>query len=202
MSGSSYFEPEEEIVIHESLEGRVLVANPSLDGSCFERTLVYICAHDADGAIGVIFNRSMGMISLNDIAQHVEVEPPAIGANKQYPVLFGGPVSQNQFMILSVTKKQHKDFHEQQSVTCYTDVIPFFRQVALGANKDKFILAQGICTWHSQQLIDEIEENSWLVAEPTVELLFSQKIRNKWQYAVDLLGVHDFSKLVSYSGDA
>jgi|GEM_PF-2150892 putative transcriptional regulator len=191
----------EETEVQESLEGRVLVANTSLDGSCFERSLIYVCAHDAQHAIGVIFNKQIGTITTDDLAKHVNISDYK-AKNLVYPVMFGGPVESDQFMILTVTQEQYKNFNEKKSVTCHMDVDNFFKQVVTGKNKDKFLLIQGIASWDGQQLLDEIEENSWLIAEPTAELLFSKKIRNKWQYAVKNLGVQDFSKLVSYSGNA
>lgn len=184
----------------ESLEGKLLVASKSLDGSCFERSLIFICAHDDKGAIGVIINNKIGNFYIKDYIDSTIIKPAL--RSRKIPVMFGGPIEQDRLIILSITKEQERNFDKFQRVTLYTESNTFIQDYALGKIKSKFISVKGFAAWEPNQLEQEIEENSWLIAPATLDILFSQKIKNKWQKVVDSIGVKSFSHLVNYTGNA
>ncbi len=189
-----------------SLEGRMLVASKSLDGSCFEKSLIYICAHDENGAIGVIINREMGSISLKEIFESQRVEQkqgiPA-RLNKRFPVLFGGPVETSRVIILSMNRDQEEHFTQWHSLTVHTDAENFLHDYVKGSHNNKFVVTQGLAAWDGDQLEHELSENAWLVMDlDDPKLIFSQRTKNKWKKAIEALGVRNFDNLVSYSGHA
>jgi len=184
----------------DSIEGKFLIASQALDGTVFERAIIYVCAHDEKGAIGIIINNKIGSFSLKDYLQDETLKITL--KNKKIPVMYGGPVHQDKIVILTVTKEQEKNFEKIQSVTVYTESEKFLRDCALGKIKDKFIAAKGVAAWDPNQLEHEIAENSWLIAPASLDILFSQKIKNKWQKVVENIGVKNFSNLVNYFGNA
>ncbi|MBA8666919.1 YqgE/AlgH family protein [Holosporaceae bacterium 'Namur'] len=191
---------DDELRPFESLEGKLLVASKSLDGSCFERSLIYICAHDDKGALGIIINNKIGNFYIKDYVGNAYVKPAL--KNKKVSIMFGGPIDQDRLIILSITKEQEKNFEYFPAVTIYTECKQFLQDYASGNNKDKFLLAKGFAAWEPNQLEQEIEENSWLIAPANLDILFSQKVKNKWLKMVESLGVKSFLQLVNYTGNA
>lgn len=197
-----------------SLEGKILVASPNLGDGNFERTLIYICMHDINGAIGVILNQSIGNISEADLLKYVHATSKAKAAgediidikksikDKKFPILFGGPLYTDKIVVLSMNKAQEKDFDLQQSLTLYTDVKLFLDEYITKKKPKKLLFAKGIAAWDSNQLETELMENSWFVVPPSVDLLFSQKSKNKWDSVIKQLGLHNPHNLVSYIGHA
>jgi len=183
-----------------SLEGRILVAVKSLDGSCFEKSLIYICAHDENGAIGVIINHRIGSLSLKDAIKFDD--SVAKKYEKPFPVVFGGPVESSRFVILSLSKEQQERFDINRAITVHTDCDGYLSNYVSAKSKDKFLVAKGIAAWEANQLEQEVADNSWLIADPNVDIIFSQRIKNKWDRMVKQLGVSDLANLVNYSGEA
>lgn len=197
-----------------SLEGKVLVASPNLGDDNFERTLIYICIHDKNGAIGVILNQCIGNISETDLLQHIhpmgkvdvaasnKIEHIKALKEKKFPILFGGPLYTDKIVVLSMNKAQEKVFAQQQSLTLYTDVKLFLDEYITSKKPKKLLFAKGIAAWESNQLESELMENSWFVVPPSVDLLFSQKSKTKWNSVIKELGFHTLHNLVGYSGNA
>jgi putative transcriptional regulator len=192
---------DEEVHPLESLEGRLLVSSLTLDGTFFQKALIYICAHDDKGAIGVIINHpSKESINLKD---YIPKDAISKGVkNKKIPLLTGGPVESERLLILSLSKEQEKDFDKLPRVTIYTETENFLHDYAFGFIKDKFIVIKGFAAWDPGQLEKEITSNSWLVTSPTADVLFSQKMKNKWEKVVESMGVKNLTNLVNYTGNA
>lgn len=186
----------------DSLEGRMLVAVKSMDGSVFEKAIVYICAHDENGAIGVIINHRIGSLSLKDAIKFDSSAAHSKKYDKPFPVVFGGPVESSRFLVLSLSKEQQKKFNLNKAITIHTDCDGFLNDYVSANSTDKFLIAKGIAAWDANQLEQEVAENSWLLADPSVDIIFSQKIKHKWNKVVKELGVSDFANLVGYSGEA
>lgn len=182
-----------------SLEGKFLVAAKDMEGSCFEKAIVYICAHDENGAVGVIVNQRIGSLNLKD-AIKFDSEKIIKKYNKPFPVVFGGPVESSRFIILSMEKQSNK--YPDKSITIHTDCDSFLSNYIHTNNDDKFIVAKGIAAWESNQLEQELEENAWLIADFNTDIVFSQRIKHKWDRIVKELGVRNFGNLVNYSGEA
>ena len=187
----------------ESLEGQMLVATPALDKSVFEKSLIYICAHDVAGAVGVIFNSVIDTITTEQILNLNGIKK-SIPNNKEYPVFYGGPVDEDRAIVLRYQKPNDcsVDFDPKDFIDVQTNADLFLRDVALGKVKDKFIFAKGICGWAAGQLEEEVSQNVWIPSQPDTDLIFSQRIKKKWDKVVKQIGIGNFSNLVSYSGSA
>lgn len=184
-----------------SFEGKLLVASPHLGDQYFERALVYICAHDVNGAIGIIINQKIGTISSQDLIKYTNSKFKE-NTNKKFTVLFGGPVYSDKVVVLSLSKEQQNTISVQHGVTLYTDINMFLKDYSAGKLKTKFIFAKGVATWDSRQLETEIAENSWFVTPASIDILFSQRIKHKWDIIIKELGVNNLHSLVCYSGNA
>ncbi len=197
-----------------SFEGKLLVASPHLDDPYFRHALIYVCTHDKSGAIGVIVNQKIGMISYADFMVSHNRDPKRDSIkNKKFPLLFGGPVNTDMLLAISMSTRNEKAISTKRNaekinksnIMIHTDVSKFFKDIAVGKSKEtisKFILAKGISAWDGQQLETEVAENTWFVMPASLNIIFSQGIKNKWNAVIKQLGIVDFASLVQYSGNA
>lgn len=187
-----------------SLEGKVLIATPILDGSIFERGLIYICSHGSEGAIGVMFNKPISSIDSKEIIANNNIKK-LFHLNKKFTIFRGGPVEDNLAFILSADKEQKKYFSKNHALTLYTNAEGFLRDVVKGKNKDYFLIIRGFCGWTAKQLESELAENSWILTTPDFRMIFGSNITGKWDDAVKKIGIknlNQFKDLVSYTGRA
>ncbi|RZI47336.1 hypothetical protein EDM53_02595 [Rickettsiales endosymbiont of Peranema trichophorum] len=184
----------------DSIEGKLLIATKSLRGTCFEKAVVYVCTHDVKGAIGVIVNSKIATLSLKDYIDEKTIKKSL--SKLQIPILFGGPVEPDRFLVLVISNEQIKNFTGPQCITFYTEINKFLKDCAAGKINGKFIVARGLSVWNTQQLDKEIMDNSWLVAPATLDMIFSQTIKDKWKKITSTIGLKDISNLVSYTGSA
>ena len=203
-----------------SLEGKILVASPTIGDPIFGQALVYICMHDENGAIGVIINNKVGTISDGDLKSYItevskifsktfkakgksknQEQVSQIVSKKNYPVLLGGPAFSDRIVVLSLSKEQEQFFDTKQHLTFYTDMVTFLKDYFNdNIQQNKLLFAKGIAAWDSAQLDSEVSDNNWFVVPASVDLLFSQKQRSKWNNIIKNMGLSKFYNLVSYSG--
>lgn len=183
-----------------SLQNHFLIAMPLLNDFNFARAVVYICAHNADGAMGIVVNRPLPDIYLREIMaqMNLEVKTDKIG---NLPVFLGGPVEPERGFII------HRCDHLWQStlvtgaelaVTSSQDIL---QALADGQGPDEFIVILGYAGWGAGQLEEEVANNYWLttIANPTV--LFNTPSEERWSAAAALLGF-DISNISSDVGHA
>jgi len=188
----------------ESLEGKVLIATTSLDGSVFERALIFICSHSSQGAVGVMFNKKIDTISCSQMPAANKGNKTLV-PKKKFPLFCGGPVEEDGLLILSASKEQKQQFSKVQSLKLFTNAEGFISDVIKGKNKDKFIILRGFCGWTAGQLEAELIENSWVLMVSDFKLIFSTKPEKQWDNAIKKIGIKNIQKfkdLVSYTGNA
>lgn len=182
---------------HENLTGKTLLASPIMDDEYFKRSVVYICAHDKDSAVGVMVNRVGSEINL-----HSSV---GFKGNKDYssvPLYSGGPVSVEKIIALTIRKNYYRGFNANPVITIFTELEDFRIAFNTGKIVKKFLVAQGITAWDSRQLTAEVNRNFWIVTNTTREAIFSHK-KNLWKNEIKKLGLTENSKnIVNYTGQA
>ena len=180
---------------------------PGLEGEPFARSLVYICAHSADGAMGIIVNKPAPDISMSDLLVQLEVIPEkdAIRLPRKVgsmPVLVGGPVETSRGFVLHTP-----DFFTDQSTlpiddgVCLTATVDVLRAIARGSGPQNAILALGYAGWSPGQLESEIHANGWLHCEADPALIFSDAIDERYARALAKIGI-DPAMLSSEAGHA
>jgi putative transcriptional regulator len=185
----------------ESLEGKMLIASRLSDDTCFAKSVIYLYAHDENGAIGIIINQRIGSLNLKDAIKFDSYRYKKY--DKAFPVVFGGPVESSRFIILSLNKSKGTTSNiVRNNIKLHIDCDNYLNTYISENSDDKFLVAKGVAVWESSQLESEIAENSWIVAEADADLIFSQRIKNKWDRVIKNIGVKDLSNLVSYTGEA
>ena len=178
------------------LTGRLIVAMPNMLDPRFTRTVIYLCAHNEDAAMGLVVNRLIGSITFPDLLDQLGIENE--DSDKDIRVHFGGPVESGRGFVLHTAEYRQDGtlpVTEQVALTATVDVL---RDMAAGRGPRRSLLALGYAGWGRGQLDAEIQANSWLHVEPDEELVFDSDLDGKWERAINKLGF-DPSLL---SGDA
>ncbi|HSF93779.1 MAG TPA: YqgE/AlgH family protein [Thermohalobaculum sp.] len=171
------------------LDGQILIAMPGMQDPRFHRTLVYLCAHSADGAMGLIVNKRADGLKLKDLFNRLGIPVgPAIGGNA---VHYGGPVDPVRGFVL-----HSSDYHSEDatlrvdaeiSMTATMDIL---NAMAARSGPEQAIVALGYAGWAPGQLEAELQQNGWLSCPADADLLFGSDEDSKWDRALAKIGVH------------
>ena len=177
------------------LDGQLLVAMPGMADERFSRSVIYLCAHSAEGAMGIIVNKPAADLNMPDLLVQLDIIaetdairlPAAIG---HMPVLMGGPVEASRGFVL-----HSPDFHIDQSTLliddgiCLTATIEILRAIAVGKGPASAVLALGYAGWQAGQLESEIQANGWLHCPADPDLIFNTALETKYDRALRGIGI-------------
>jgi len=189
------------------LDGQMLIAMPAMADSRFSRSVIYLCAHSADGAMGIIINQRAPNIDFAELLEQLNITgggeaihvPPS---NADLAVHVGGPVEAARGFVLHSSDYYAEDstlpIDEGVSLTATVDIL---RAIASGEGPDKALLALGYAGWAPGQLENEFQSNGWLHCPADPEILFDRNIDKKYLRALQKIGI-DPARLVNDSGHA
>src|SRR5215831_1775409 len=160
------------------LDGQMIIAMPSMRDERFARTLIYVCAHSSEGAMGIVVNQMAGNINFPDLLVQLEVIPAADliqlpSRAETVKVLKGGPVETGRGFVL-----HSSDFFIENSTLpidegiCLTATVEILKAIARGDGPATAVLALGYAGWAPGQLEDEIQHNGWLHCAADTDLIF------------------------------
>jgi putative transcriptional regulator len=169
------------------LAGQLLVAMPGMRDPRFAKTVIYVCAHSEEGAMGLVINRPLESLTFGDLLQQLGIDPSEV--RKSASVHFGGPVESGRGFVLHSSDYQHEDTMQVGESIALTATIDILRAIALGDGPSRHLLALGYAGWGPGQLDSEIRANGWLHVAADDELVFGSELDTKWQRAMPKLGV-------------
>ncbi len=172
---------------------------PQMADPRFARSVVYLCAHSADGAMGLVVNRLIDSLSLNSLLEQIGVEQAA-GAGDM-PIHFGGPVESSRGFVLHTTDYMQDSTLVIEDQIALTATIDVLKAIARGEGPRRKVLALGYAGWAPGQLDAEIQANGWLLVPADLDLVFGVDNESKWQRAIAKIGI-DLSLLSSEAGHA
>jgi putative transcriptional regulator len=189
------------------LDGQMLIAMPAMHDERFARTLIYVCAHSSEGAMGIIVNQPAGNIKFPDLLVQLEVIPATERIElptkaEDVKVLKGGPVETGRGFVL-----HSADYFIENSTLpidegiCLTATLDILKAIARGSGPASAVLALGYAGWAPGQLEHEIQENGWLHCAADSELIFGNDIDGKYDKALHKIGI-DIGMLSSEAGHA
>ena len=182
----------------DSLTGKLLIAMPTMDDPWFERSVVYLCAHSEEWAMGLMLNRLVDSLSFPDLLNQLGIEP---ATERPIQVHFGGPVETGRGFVLHSTEYLQDSSLQIDEMVALTATVDILRDIAQDRGPRHHLLALGYAGWGPGQLDHEIQSNGWLIVDPDEALLFNPDLDRKWQMAVDKIGL-DVSKLSGSAGHA
>ena len=186
-------------MLETNLTNHFLIAMPNLKDPNFERSVTYICAHNEEGAMGIVINKPLD-IGLGEIFSQMEIESDNQTTNDK-PIYQGGPVQIDRGFILHESASSWDSsitISESVSVTTSRDVL---EAIATGTGPKQTLIALGYAGWSGGQLEQEIMDNAWLNAPANNSIIFDTPYNNCWQKAADLMGI-DLEKLSTDIGHA
>lgn len=179
-----------------SLKGQLLVAMPIMTDERFIRSVIYICEHTQDGAMGIIINHKANHISFPDLLDRLNIsstpsEDPLSNGILDQKVLIGGPVEAGRGFVLHT-----EDYHCRNSTLnicggiSLTATIDILKDIAFGKGPKKSLMALGYAGWAAGQLENEIQANGWLNCPADSEIIFTPDLDAKYDKALAKIGVN------------
>jgi putative transcriptional regulator len=178
------------------LTGQLLVAMPNMQDPRFEKTVIYLCVHNAEGAVGLVLNRQIDSITFPDLLRQLEIETDTDAPD--FPIHFGGPVETGRGFVLHSADYGQAGTIMVGDVIGLTATVDILKDMAARRGPRSSMLALGYAGWGPGQLDGEIQQNAWLNVPSDEALIFDNEIDTKWDRAIAKLGI-DPSLL---SGDA
>ncbi|MDP3553335.1 YqgE/AlgH family protein [Methylocystis sp.] len=189
------------------LDGQLLIAMPSMLDQRFARSVIYLCAHSEEGAMGIVVNQAARVRNFPDLLVQLQVIAPQERISlpsraEDIQVLSGGPVQTDRGFVLHTP-----DFFLDNSTlpiddgVSLTATIDILRAIAAGRGPDRALLALGYAGWDPGQLEEEIQRNGWLNCPTDPALLFDHDLETKYARALRSIGV-DPQRLSTHAGHA
>ena len=177
-----------------SLEGRFLVAMPRMGDARFENTVIFLCAHSDEGAMGFVINRPLAEPSFSDFMLKLGIvteNEKAIlldGFNTK-SLYTGGPVEPGRGFVL-----HSPDFHTESTIGVNAEVsltatLEILRAIATNKGPSRHVVALGYSGWSAGQLEEEIASNGWLVAQSDSEIIFGGRNSTKYNRVMGAMGI-------------
>lgn len=180
------------------LTGQLLVAMPGMPDARFAHSVIYMCIHNDQGALGLIVNQPKDKVRFEEILTHVGIEERP---TRSLGIFCGGPVQQGNGFILHTTDRCHNDSLKVDERFALTQSIGMLREIGEGGGPSKCLFALGYSGWGPGQLEGEIARNGWLNVPADEALVFDAASEDKWRLALAKLKI-DPSLLSSAAGRA
>jgi putative transcriptional regulator len=170
------------------LTGQLLIAAPQIVDPRFSHTVILMCGHDTNGAMGIILNRLIDGLTLKDLLQQFDLHNPDI-LQVSTPIHFGGPVEMGRgFVLHSVDYLTDSSIKISNNIAL-SSTLEILSLVSQGNGPKEKIIALGYAGWSTGQLEAELQKNSWLQAEADFDIIFSSDLPGMWRKALNKLGV-------------
>ncbi|MCX5481188.1 YqgE/AlgH family protein [Kaistia geumhonensis] len=177
------------------LDGQFLVAMPGMLDERFARSVIYLCAHSEEGAMGIVVNQAVPQIRFSELLVQLDIIPegPEIRlprAASRMIVQRGGPVETGRGFVL-----HSADYFADNSTLpideniCLTATLDVLKAIASGSGPESAMLALGYAGWGAGQLEEEIQANGWLSLKGDADLIFDTDLDGKYARALALIGV-------------
>lgn len=186
-----------------NLQNMLLIAMPSLQDTHFSQTVIYLCEHNKNGAMGIIINRPLH-VTLGEILKHLEI--PIIDDHVyEIPVLSGGPIAQERGFIIqrnhSLSENSGGQGDHQNNEIDISVSKEDLALLAQGQRLKDSLVSLGYSGWIAGQLEQELADNTWLVVPTNSTILFDVPFEDRWRKAAQLIGV-DIDRLSGEIGHA
>lgn len=184
--------------VEQFYSGRLLLAMPGIGDPNFERSVIALCAHDENGALGINIGQDIPGFGLRELLAQFELPGEKV---PDLPVLRGGPVERQRGFVLHTLDWGGQDMLHVGGQWGLSGSLDVLKAIAEGKGPERFIVALGYAGWGQGQLDEEMTRHGWFVAPATDHLLYDVPARERWAAAWSASGI-DASLLASQSGHA
>ena len=169
------------------LTGQLLVAMPGLQDPRFAQTVIYMCAHSFEGAMGIVINKVLESLSFPDLLEQLGIE--SSGLEDQIAIHSGGPVEAGRGFVLHTPEYVQESTLIVNPQVALTATVDILKDMAGGNGPHHSLLALGYSGWGPGQLDSEIMANGWLNVDPDEDLIFGPDMDGKWEQAMAKIGI-------------
>jgi putative transcriptional regulator len=190
------------------LSGQLLIAMPSMPDPRFSKTVIYMCAHNAEGAMGLVINRSINSLSFPDLLEQLGIKTTI--ADQHTRILFGGPVESGRGFVLHSPDYQQETTLVVDTTVALTATVDILKAMAGGIGPDHSLLALGYAGWGPGQLDGELKANGWIGLATFHNFKIGRHVINAHVFDLDIMlcntafGVpaaqHEFNPWVNHLG--
>lgn len=170
------------------LAGQVLIAMPAMQDPRFARSVICLCAHSPDGAMGIVVNKAIDSLSFDDLLNQLGLKP--VPPQRRIRLLQGGPVEGGRGFVLHTADWSSEGSLQVTEELALTASVDILKAIASGGGPRRGVLALGYAGWGPGQLEEEIHRNAWLSAPPDESLLFDETDDRKWLQAMAKLKIN------------
>ena len=169
------------------LAGQLLIAMPGMRDERFAHSVIYMCAHSEEGAMGLVLNQVLESLSFSELLSQLGIEDET--PETEIPVHFGGPVEAGRGFVLHTTDFKQDATLEVDGEIALTATIDILKAMSRGSGPRRHLLALGYAGWGPGQLEFEVERGDWLYAPADEALVFGADQKTKWRRANDKAGL-------------
>lgn len=170
-----------------SLTGQLLIAMPAMDNPTFAHSVILLCAHTSEGAMGIVLNQPLAKPSFDLLLEQLDVKP--VPPARQIQLCQGGPVDHGRGFVLHTSDWVSDGSLRVDDRLALTASLDVLQEIAKGGGPKKGLLALGYSSWGPGQLDREMQDNVWLSAPAMIDLLFDADHETKWRRAMAILRV-------------
>lgn len=172
------------------LNGKLLIAMPGMGDPRFDHSVVFMCSHSDEGAMGLIVNKPAQDLEFDDLLKQLDIVPdPDV---RPIRVHFGGPVEYGRGFVLHSSEYNRTTDATLKVGSDYgmTGTLDILEDISQGIGPQQSILAMGYSGWGPGQLEGEIARNGWLICDANLDLVFGADDNRKWQAALESMGIN------------
>jgi len=170
-----------------SLTGQLLIAMPAMEDPRFAQTVVYMCAHSAEGAMGIVLNRPLARPTFDELLNQLDLKP--VPPARDIRLIEGGPVEQGRGFVLHSADWTSDASLRVDDTTALTASLDVLQAIAEGGGPSQGILALGYAGWGPGQLDGEMQQNAWLSVPAEKAIIFDDDDATKWKRALGVLKI-------------
>lgn len=171
----------------DTLTGQLLIAMPAMEDPRFAQTVVYMCAHSAEGAMGLVLNRPLARPSFSELLEQLDLKP--VPPARDIRMVEGGPVEQGRGFVLHSSDWTSDASLRVDDTTALTASLDVLKAIAEGGGPKEGLLALGYAGWGPGQLDGEIQQNAWLSVPAEKAIIYDDDDATKWKRALGVLKI-------------
>ena len=181
------------------LTGQILIAMPAMTDPRFAKSVIYVCVHNKEGAMGLVLNKTIKSLFFPELLHQLNIGGFELIDEK--PIHHGGPLDTGRGFVLHSLDYRQESTVSIEDVLGLTATLDVLRDIAGNRGPANSLIALGYAGWGPNQLDDEIQQNAWLNSSADPDLIFSREDNNKWEKAISSIGI-DLSLLSTEKGHA
>jgi putative transcriptional regulator len=169
------------------LTGQLLIAMPAMEDPRFAHSVIYLCAHTPEGAMGLVLNRPLQRPKFDELLRQLEVAP--VPPARRIRLCAGGPMDNGRGFVLHTTDWTGEGSLRVDESVALTASLDVLKEIAEGRGPREGLLALGYAGWGPGQLDEEIQQNAWLSVPADETIVFDGDDDTKWRRALAKLNI-------------